>query len=50
MYQFFRFTARIEARELIDPSPFVQRHGFVLQGQRLFRGGMLKSERWRRVI
>ncbi len=50
MYQFFRFTARIEARELVDPSPFIPRYGFVLQGQRLFRGGMLKSEIWRRTV
>jgi ubiquinone/menaquinone biosynthesis C-methylase UbiE len=49
MYQFFRFTARIEAHELIDPSPFVGRHGFTLEGQRLFRGGMVKSEIWRRM-
>jgi ubiquinone/menaquinone biosynthesis C-methylase UbiE len=50
MYRFFRFTARIEARKLIDPSPFVRRHGFVLEGQRLFRGGMVKSEMWRRRV
>jgi SAM-dependent methyltransferase len=50
MYQFFRFTARIEAHELIDPSPFIRRHGFVLEGLRLFRGGMVKSEMWRRAV
>jgi trans-aconitate methyltransferase len=46
MYRFFRLTARIEAKELVDPSPFLCREGFVLQRQHLFRHGMLKSEMW----
>lgn len=49
MYRFFRLTARIKARELVDPSPFLRRHGFVLERQYLFRNGMLKSELWRRA-
>jgi ubiquinone/menaquinone biosynthesis C-methylase UbiE len=49
MYLFFRITARIEARELIDPMPFLRTEGFALTRQHLFRGGMLKSEIWRRI-
>ena len=48
MYQFFRFTARISACELIDPTPFMQAAGFTLAHQQLFQQGMLKSELWRR--
>lgn len=48
MYQFFRLTAGIDARQLIDPTPFLQREGFAQARQHLFRGGMLKSEIWRR--
>jgi SAM-dependent methyltransferase len=47
MYWFFRCVARIEARELVDPSPFLRVEGFTLVHQNLFRGGMLKSELWR---
>ena len=47
MYQFFRFTARIKASELIDPTPFLQAEGFGLERQHLFRRGTLKSECWR---
>ena len=49
MYLFFRFTAQIRARELIDPTPYLHAQGFVLGCQQLFRGGMLKSELWRRI-
>jgi ubiquinone/menaquinone biosynthesis C-methylase UbiE len=47
MYWFFRSVARIEARDLVDPSPFLRAEGFVLERQILFRVGMLKSELWR---
>jgi SAM-dependent methyltransferase len=47
MYRFFRYVARIEARELVDPSPFLVAHGFVRQKRHLFRRGILKSELWR---
>jgi SAM-dependent methyltransferase len=47
MYQFFRFTARIPAIELIDSTPSLQANGFTLARQHLFRNGMLKSELWR---
>ena len=48
MYFFFRITARIEASELIDPTPFMRAEGFALARQHFFRRGMLKSEIWRR--
>jgi ubiquinone/menaquinone biosynthesis C-methylase UbiE len=50
MYQFFRLTARIQASELIDPTPLMQSEGFALVRQHLFRHGMLKSELWRRDL
>ena len=49
MYRFFRFTAKIEARELVDPSPFLRAGGFDLAQQQLSRNGMLKSEWWRNI-
>ncbi|MFN2621567.1 MAG: class I SAM-dependent methyltransferase [Chthoniobacterales bacterium] len=48
MYAFFRVAAGIEARQLVDPSPFLRAVGFILERQDLFRHGMLKSELWRR--
>jgi len=48
MYLFFRVTTRIEANELIDPEPLLRAEEFDLARQHLFRGGMLKSELWRR--
>jgi ubiquinone/menaquinone biosynthesis C-methylase UbiE len=48
MYLFFRVTARIPARELVDPAPFLLAEGFGLARQKLLRKGMLKSEIWRR--
>ena len=47
MYWFFRWAAGIEARELVDPSPFLRVEGFTLARQNLFRLGMVKSELWR---
>jgi hypothetical protein len=49
MYRFFRFTSGIEARALDDPSSFLRTAGFALVTQHLFRGGMVKSELWRRM-
>jgi SAM-dependent methyltransferase len=48
MYAFFRVAAGIEARQLVDPSPFLRAAGFTLERQSLFRHRMLKSELWRR--
>ena len=50
MYLFFRTTTRIQASELIDPTPFMRAEGFVLVRQQLFQKGMLKSEMWRRNV
>lgn len=50
MYWFFRNSAGIEAKELVDPSPFLRREGFVLAQQHLIRHGLLKSERWQRHL
>jgi ubiquinone/menaquinone biosynthesis C-methylase UbiE len=46
MYRFFRLTAGIDARQLIDPTPFLRGQGFVLARQHVFQRGMLKSEMW----
>ncbi|HZE58336.1 MAG TPA: class I SAM-dependent methyltransferase [Chthoniobacterales bacterium] len=48
MYAFFRVAAGIEARQLVDPSPFLRAAGFTLERQNLLRHGMLKSELWRK--
>jgi ubiquinone/menaquinone biosynthesis C-methylase UbiE len=50
MYLFFRITARIQASELIDPTPYLRAGGFAFARQHLFRQGMLKSEFWRRSL
>jgi ubiquinone/menaquinone biosynthesis C-methylase UbiE len=47
MYRFFRLAAGIDARQLVDPTPFLRGEGFALARQHVFRRGMLKSERWR---
>lgn len=47
MYLFFRITARTQATELVDSTPFLRAEGFSLAQQQLFRHGMLKSELWR---
>ena len=47
MYWFFRNAAGIEARDLVDPTPFLQAEGFSLSQQHLSRHGLLKSELWR---
>jgi ubiquinone/menaquinone biosynthesis C-methylase UbiE len=48
MYRFFRYAARIEARVLVDPSPFLRSENFLLTQEHLFRRGMLKSQMWLR--
>jgi ubiquinone/menaquinone biosynthesis C-methylase UbiE len=49
MYRFFRLTSGIKASELADPSPFLRAAGFALTTQQLLRGGMVKSELWRKT-
>lgn len=48
MYLFFRVTARIQASELIDPTPFLRAEGFALARRHLFRRGIAKSDLWGR--
>lgn len=48
MYRFFRITARISARELVDPSGFVSAQGFDLSARSILRFGSIKSECWQR--
>jgi ubiquinone/menaquinone biosynthesis C-methylase UbiE len=50
MYRFFRYVAGIQARELVDPSPFLRRQNFVLAQEHLLRHGILKSQLWRRQL
>jgi ubiquinone/menaquinone biosynthesis C-methylase UbiE len=50
MYWFFRCVAAIEAKELVDPSPFLRAEGFTLARQHLFRLGMVKSDLWRKLL
>jgi SAM-dependent methyltransferase len=48
MYKFFRLTTWIDARQLIDPSPFLLETGFTCRSRRSIRCGMIKSEWWSR--
>jgi ubiquinone/menaquinone biosynthesis C-methylase UbiE len=50
MYGFFRLLARIEANELVDPVPFLKSAGFALASKHFFRGGIVKSQLWRRPL
>jgi Methylase involved in ubiquinone/menaquinone biosynthesis len=50
MYLFFRVSAGIEARSLINPSPFLRAHGFSCVQQKTFHCGMVKSEVWKRRL
>jgi ubiquinone/menaquinone biosynthesis C-methylase UbiE len=50
MYMFFRVTARIDARELIDPTALLRAEAFGSARQHLLRCGFLKSEMWRRTL
>lgn len=50
MYLFFRLAARLPARWLVDPAPYLESHGFVLaEGKSWLRGG-LTSRVWVRGI
>lgn len=46
MYGFFRATAHISGRELVDPSDLLRSHDFYLVGQTITRFGSIKSELW----
>lgn len=49
LYAFFRRTTGIAAQRLIDPTPFLQRSGLVLEKSKAVLGGVLRSELWRKV-
>jgi ubiquinone/menaquinone biosynthesis C-methylase UbiE len=44
MYAFFRATAGIAAKELIDPVPYLDGYGFTRASENLSRGSMLRSD------
>jgi ubiquinone/menaquinone biosynthesis C-methylase UbiE len=44
MYTFFRVTARIAAKELIDPIPYLDGYGFIRASENLSRARMLRSD------
>jgi ubiquinone/menaquinone biosynthesis C-methylase UbiE len=44
MYTFFRTTAGIAANELVDPTPYLNCHGFIRASENLSRGKMLRSD------
>jgi ubiquinone/menaquinone biosynthesis C-methylase UbiE len=50
MYRFFKYAAGIEARDLVDPSPLLVAENFNLAQEHLLRGGILKSQLWRRRL
>ena len=48
MHRFFRAVARISARELTDPSPFLLAHGFRCVKREQWRLGLVGSQLWQR--
>jgi trans-aconitate methyltransferase len=44
MYAFFRATAGIAAKELVDPIPYLDGYGFTRASENLSRGSMLRSD------
>jgi trans-aconitate methyltransferase len=44
MYAFFRATAGIAAKELVDPIPYLDGYGFTRASENLSRGKMLRSD------
>jgi ubiquinone/menaquinone biosynthesis C-methylase UbiE len=48
MYIFFRTTAGLRTKELVDPTDPLSAQGFVCRSRELSRFGMLKSEMWLR--
>jgi ubiquinone/menaquinone biosynthesis C-methylase UbiE len=48
MYAFFRITAGLRTKELVDATPYLRRHGFSCAAREVSRAGMLKSEMWSR--
>ena len=50
MYTFFRATAGIAAKELVDPIPYLDGYGFTRASENLSRGRMLRSDVYIAVI
>ncbi|MGZ4988307.1 MAG: class I SAM-dependent methyltransferase [Limisphaerales bacterium] len=48
-YTFFRLTARISAREICSPDPFLARTGFELKGRIEADAGLIYSALWQRI-
>jgi ubiquinone/menaquinone biosynthesis C-methylase UbiE len=48
MHRFFRAVAGISARKLIDPSPFLEAHGFRCRRRAHWRAGLVDSAMWER--
>lgn len=48
MYAFFRFTTRITGSCLPNYAPLLERHGFRREARRLFYGGIVCAELWKR--
>jgi ubiquinone/menaquinone biosynthesis C-methylase UbiE len=44
MYTFFRATTGIAAKELVNPAPYLDGHGFIRASENLSRGRMLTSD------
>jgi trans-aconitate methyltransferase len=44
MYTFFRATAGIAAKELVDPIPYLDGYGFTRASENLSRGKMVRSD------
>jgi ubiquinone/menaquinone biosynthesis C-methylase UbiE len=49
LYGFFRMTAGIRAKRLVDPTPELQANGFVCLERSQWRLGLVKSELWQNV-
>lgn len=49
LYWFFRMTAGICAKRLVDPTPELQANGFVCLKRSQWRLGLVKSELWQNV-
>jgi ubiquinone/menaquinone biosynthesis C-methylase UbiE len=49
MYGFFRVTAGIAARCLVDPAPYLEQSGFVLRSRSVIRAGTVRSDLWVRA-
>lgn len=46
MYRFFRLFTGMSGTQLIDPTPYFQKHQFDLRHEKLFYGKMVKSQMW----